>query len=310
MSGIFGITRSIWDHPLFKNEPFTEREAWIWLIGEAAWQPTRVRVNRRAFDLQRGQLVHAVRFMGERWQWPKSKVARFLDRLKNDRMIGTLANPDATIITICKYDDYQLGRDAPGTLTGTLAGHSRDREEELEEGKNLGGGGCARAREGGFRVSQEALAFADELTQIAGHDPSKIESLSWFNSQPGVRIQTMLNDGWKIEIMRETAERVMRSKRDGPPGSIKYFEKPFARAHAPQLPLPPVQVVKDSSNVEEFTSHRSAQVPSSWHASRDRWRVAAAKLNASVAADKARRADEGTRGDGDKFTATAGRDGP
>ncbi len=34
--GVFAVDRGIWDHPMFACEPFTEREAWQWLIAEAA----------------------------------------------------------------------------------------------------------------------------------------------------------------------------------------------------------------------------------------------------------------------------------
>ena len=53
--GVFAIDRGLFDHPAFKRQPFTEREAWIWMIGEAAWQPTIVRINCRRFELERGQ---------------------------------------------------------------------------------------------------------------------------------------------------------------------------------------------------------------------------------------------------------------
>src|SRR5437764_8385173 len=120
--GVFAVARGTLDHPFFKDERFTEREAWLWLIEQAVWQPLRVRVHHKVYDLKRGQLVHAVRFLADRWKWSKSKVERFLDRLKAEGMIETLADRNATIITISKYDDYQFGRETTGTQTGTLAG--------------------------------------------------------------------------------------------------------------------------------------------------------------------------------------------
>jgi len=43
-------------HPVFANEPFTTREAWEWLIAEAFWHDSRVRVGNFAVTLKRGQL--------------------------------------------------------------------------------------------------------------------------------------------------------------------------------------------------------------------------------------------------------------
>lgn len=37
--GTVNVSRCLWDDEVFRNEPFTEREAWIWMIAEAAWKP-------------------------------------------------------------------------------------------------------------------------------------------------------------------------------------------------------------------------------------------------------------------------------
>jgi hypothetical protein len=44
--GTFNVARGVFDHPVFAREPFTEREAWLWLIAEAQWKPVRKRVGR------------------------------------------------------------------------------------------------------------------------------------------------------------------------------------------------------------------------------------------------------------------------
>lgn len=106
-NGVFAVARNIFDHPLFKREPFTEREAWIWLIKEAAWRPCRVRVRNGTVDLERGQLAYATRFLAERWQWSEARVRRFLARLQTDAMIDAQTDARVTRITICKYDEYQ-----------------------------------------------------------------------------------------------------------------------------------------------------------------------------------------------------------
>jgi hypothetical protein len=49
MRGAFWVSRGVFDHPLFRGEPFTQREAWLWLIAEAAWKPGRQRIGAFAF---------------------------------------------------------------------------------------------------------------------------------------------------------------------------------------------------------------------------------------------------------------------
>ena len=132
--GVFAVARGIFEHPMFAPEPFTEREAWIWMLEQAAWKATRVRVGRAKVDLSRGQLAFATRFLATRWRWSEARVRRFLNRLVNDAAVTTQATRDATQITICNYDKYQFGRradDAHGDAqTDEPATHSRRKEEE------------------------------------------------------------------------------------------------------------------------------------------------------------------------------------
>ncbi len=134
---VFAVDRRVFDHPMFAPEPYTEREAWLWLVGAAAWKPTKVRVGRSVFELERGQLAFSERFLAAKWKWSRSRVTRFLIRLKNETMVRPLANHEATQLTICNYDKYAFGRTTrePLTepLTEPLANHCRTKEEEVEE---------------------------------------------------------------------------------------------------------------------------------------------------------------------------------
>jgi hypothetical protein len=142
--GVFSVTRGVFDHPIFAREPYTEREAWIWLIGAAVWKDTRARVNNSMFDLTRGQCAFSFRFLAAKWNWSKDKVLRFFRRLKSETMIETQARRDATIITICKYNDYQMtpghegdaNRDADCDARETLVRRARDKEEYLNKDNN------------------------------------------------------------------------------------------------------------------------------------------------------------------------------
>lgn len=105
--GVYAVDRGIWTDPDFKNEPFTEREAFLWLVGEAAWRPTRTRVGSYTFELERGQCVFSTRFMAKRFQWSEARVRRFLERRSDLNQVCTKTDAGATQITICKYDVFQ-----------------------------------------------------------------------------------------------------------------------------------------------------------------------------------------------------------
>jgi hypothetical protein len=136
--GVFAVDRGIWDHPIFANEPLTEREAWQWLIGEASFKDRTKRIGSVVLALSRGQVGASLRFMADKWQWSEPRVRRFLKRLKNDAMIDAATDAGITVITICNYNKYQrvsLPRDAAIDADGDAAATQQRRKVEDKEYK-------------------------------------------------------------------------------------------------------------------------------------------------------------------------------
>lgn len=122
--GFFAVDRGVWDHPVFADEAFSEREAFLWLIGEAAFKPRRARVGSVVVDLERGQVAVSLRYMAARWRWSEPRVRRYLARLKKDGMIDAKTDAGATQLTICNYDRYQ------GSLEETDAEATQERRKK------------------------------------------------------------------------------------------------------------------------------------------------------------------------------------
>jgi hypothetical protein len=132
--GVFAVSRAIFDHPDFADEPFTEREAWLWLISEAAFKARRVRGPSGPVSLDRGELCHSVRFMADAWKWSKSRVDRFLKKLENRDMLRDTSRDGNKVYFVSNYSKFQVtamptrdsdGDDARDT-SGTDAGQVRD----------------------------------------------------------------------------------------------------------------------------------------------------------------------------------------
>lgn len=131
MSGFICLHRGWRDCDVFGDEPMTEREAWVWLLEKAVWKAC-VRRNAKGerVQLDRGQFHTSLRTLGDQWGWGKNKVARYLERLEEHGMIGTVAGQSGCIITVCNYDKYQVVRDSQEADDGTASGQSRDTQEE------------------------------------------------------------------------------------------------------------------------------------------------------------------------------------
>lgn len=113
----FAVSRLIFDHHLVgvKDRPFTELEAWLWLIAEAEFETTTTMNKGQRIVLDPGQMMHAHHHLAKRWQWSIDKVRWYLKRLQNEAMISRYCAKHDTqrntnqiqIITICNYSNYQ-----------------------------------------------------------------------------------------------------------------------------------------------------------------------------------------------------------
>ncbi len=105
------------DNDVFRGEPYSSAIAWCWLIENAAWEPTRVRIEHTPVPLARGELSFSEEFLAKKWKWSRSRVHRFLQELATWGMISRrnsptrksdrVANRGQSIITLCNYYKYQ-----------------------------------------------------------------------------------------------------------------------------------------------------------------------------------------------------------
>lgn len=121
------VTADIFDHHVFADEPYSRRDAWLWLIANAAWKPHRVRMGNKTVELQRGQVLIGLEHLSGTWGWGVKKVRLFLDFLAAENMIekgqskGRLAN----IATVCKYEQFQTGKTIEGQVEDMVEGRFR-----------------------------------------------------------------------------------------------------------------------------------------------------------------------------------------
>lgn len=203
MSGYYQMARGWMENSFFASEPYTEREAFQWMIEQAAWRPARIKIKGSMLTLDRGQLCFAQRFLAEKWQWSKSRVDRFLKRLTSENMISTCSKIGATaghpagqgqsVITICNYEKYQspqtLERGNDGNESGATAGQQRGKEEEGKEGeeerKEEGGG--ADAPRGGYE-------FSGSTIRLRGNDLARWKAT--YHAIPDIPAELMALDAW------------------------------------------------------------------------------------------------------------------
>lgn len=113
----FKVHRPLLKSDLWLAEEFSRGQAWVDLVGLAAFKPSHVRIGNIRVDVVRGQFATAERFLCVRWKWSRGKVRRFLNELESDGRIVQTKSTVSTVIAITNYDSYQ----GDGTDDGTNA---------------------------------------------------------------------------------------------------------------------------------------------------------------------------------------------
>jgi hypothetical protein len=201
--GTVAIDRGLFGHEAFADEPFTEREAWIWLIMAAAFKPHSRRVGSAIVKLKRGELAHSLRFMARKWKWPLTRVHRFVGRLRNLDMIrvGTPSTHQPAHLTICNYEDYQ-----PRRNTGD---EKPEQSRKRESPPPPSGGVSARARE-----------LTDELYTIFGFGLEDVPP-RWVGLEEWA--DAGLRGGWKVDLVRIAARKALARRKGTPPADFRYL---------------------------------------------------------------------------------------
>jgi hypothetical protein len=139
VTGYINVARSIFDHPMFDDgKPYSPREAWLWLISNAAWRPMQIRVRNgrtaEILNLERGQLSYSRSFLRKAWNWPSEKRVRtFLSRLEREHMIDLQTGQLQTVISIRNYGLFQNSGELSGPSNGPAMGQQKARNGPEEE---------------------------------------------------------------------------------------------------------------------------------------------------------------------------------
>lgn len=81
--GYFFMQRGWMSSTVFKNEAYTEREAWAYLIENATYQPQVWIFDGIQVSLCIGELVASCRYLAKAWTWKHDKVNRYLRKLES-----------------------------------------------------------------------------------------------------------------------------------------------------------------------------------------------------------------------------------
>lgn len=145
-NGWICLNRSLLDHWLWQDKPFSRGQAWIDLLLMTNHDENKFLLGSELIVVGRGEFVTSEIKLMERWGWSKEKTRKFLNTLVKDGMIEKKTDRRKTTIKIVNYGkfndmqtrekpqkDHQKTTDRPQTDTNnnelTINNNYNKREE-------------------------------------------------------------------------------------------------------------------------------------------------------------------------------------
>jgi hypothetical protein len=121
--GWISIHRMIQDNYLYpKNRKFTPFEAWIDILLNANHADKKMIIKGQVIECRRGESIRSMKEMAFKWNWSRSRTARYLGILQNNGSINIKTDTKTTHLTVCNYDKYQGERTSNVTTDGHQTG--------------------------------------------------------------------------------------------------------------------------------------------------------------------------------------------
>ena len=141
--GYIKLYRQLLRHPVFCHE--TALKIWIWCLLKATHSqqsfPVTISKAKIIVTIKPGQFIFGRKSASEELKIPGSTVNRWLNRFEKEfQLIGRKVNSQYTIITICKWADYQIPNNLNGqamTRQRTSSGQAADTYKNEENDKHV-----------------------------------------------------------------------------------------------------------------------------------------------------------------------------
>lgn len=107
VEGWLKLYRSIQNHWLWEDKPFSRGQAFIDLLLMANHKDNKILFNGELIEVKRGSRITSLRQLSDAWGWSTTKVKKFLELLEKENMITVKSDNKKTLVTIENYRVYQ-----------------------------------------------------------------------------------------------------------------------------------------------------------------------------------------------------------
>lgn len=139
MEGWIKLHRSLQDHWLWTDKPFSKGQAWIDMLLMANHDTGRVVFGSEIITVERGSFITSETKLMDRWGWSKAKLRAYHRLLEEDGMISKKTDRKKTTITIVNYGGYQelkTTKEPPADHGETTEKPQTEHKQEVKNEKN------------------------------------------------------------------------------------------------------------------------------------------------------------------------------
>ena len=117
--GWIPLSRSIQQHWLWQDQPFSMGQAWLDLMLTACYTPKKMLLSypKMVLELPRGGLYTSQVQLAERWGWSRTKVRSFLAMLQKEGMLQAERVGNGYLYTLLCYEEWTDGGSTARTDT-------------------------------------------------------------------------------------------------------------------------------------------------------------------------------------------------
>lgn len=161
-TGWIKLHRQIMENEFYFSERFTKTQAWIDLLLLATHRERSIFIRGIEIKLKPGELCYSQVSLSERWKWNRRTTKKFISELENCGMIHNRISRITTVISIIKWEKYQV--DAQQSAQQ----NAQQKSESVHTNKNV----CYKNGKKAAELPQEYAEFIAKL-----HDIIKREQL-------------------------------------------------------------------------------------------------------------------------------------
>lgn len=180
--GWIKLHRKILDCWIWQDKPYDKARAWVDLLLLAMHHDKKILIDEKIVVISRGSFLTSIVKLSDRWGWSRNKVSRYLQLLENEQMLNTKRTPKGTLVTIVKYENYQVfdleDESTHGATYGTSVGTAHETPSEAaDESQNKNIKNYKNEKNNIIAISQDVKRTLDAWNELCSCGIKPVERL-------------------------------------------------------------------------------------------------------------------------------------